>query len=57
MGLILLQLLGLHQLLLCWRLLCLMELFARVVAEQLDGLPRCNLEALQLAGAPAPQRC
>ena len=29
-------------------------LFARVVAEQLDGLPRRNLEALQLAGAPAP---
>lgn len=54
-GLILLQLLGLHPAVAVLAIaLPYGALFARVVAEQLDGLPRRNLEALQLAGAPAP---
>ena len=55
MGLILLQLLGLHPAVAVLAIaLPYGALFARVVAEQLDGLPRRNLEALQLTGAPAP---
>ncbi len=57
-GLILLQLLGLHPAVAVLAIaLPYGALFARVVAEQLDGLPRRNLEALQLTGAPAPPRC